>query len=484
MRVSTRKEEQRSSIENQKRLLNEWALFNGHEIVRHYVDIRTGAYAGSRREMEELRRDVIARRIDGIVTKEISRTSRDILDLLELKRELASCGACFISIKEGYDSRTDEDEFFLLLHGGLAQRERKVTSSRVKLTQMLKARDGKTNVATPAFGYKRTADGGHLEPDPVRAPIYREIVWKFLSGWGQSKIAKWLNQRGIKPNRGRRWYPNAVRIVLTNPVYLGVTIYNATTLVRDAETGLAKRVLRPKEEWVIKEGTHQPLLSRAEWELLQKEMETRRKLHWHEWQSGKRYLGSGVLRCGVCGSKLYGHGERRAYFCSDRDGTCKSARRSWNMDVCDKILMDLVAGAVSDHDRLLSAVVRHMRIGRDDLSQRRQKILELAARNREARQLESLAFEQGAITVEEYQERMSELRKESLSLRLELERLAREANSEGDHLREASAIAKKMADLLRHPDELEHGVKLALVSAVLHAVYIDSLYRVSSVYFT
>ena len=59
-----------------------------------------------------------------MVAKEISRASLDVMDILELKREIASYGDFFISIKESYDSRTDDDEFLLILYAALAQKER------------------------------------------------------------------------------------------------------------------------------------------------------------------------------------------------------------------------------------------------------------------------------------------------------------------------------------------------------------------------
>ncbi|MGB9867001.1 MAG: recombinase family protein [Bacillota bacterium] len=341
VRVSTAKEEQRSSIENQKRILEEWAQVNGHVIVRHYVDVRTGAYSRTRSEIEELLRDVRLGKLDGVVTKEISRTSRDVLDLLELKRQLASYGACLLSIKEGYDSRVDEDEFFLILHGGFAQRERRAIAARVKLSQLLKAKQGLANVSSPAFGYKRGADG-KLEPDPVLAPVYREMVQRYLSGWGQARIAQWLNSQGIAPKRGRKWYPSSVRAILCNPVYLGVTIYNATALIRDETTGMPKRVIRPRQEWVIRQGTHQPLIQEAEWEELQRALKLRARPHW-------RYLGSGILRCGGCGQKLEGNGSRGRYYCTNKQ--CASPVRSWDMVTCDRLLLELLQGETCKEDQ-------------------------------------------------------------------------------------------------------------------------------------
>lgn len=68
-----------------------------------------------------------------------------------------------------------------------------------------------------------------------------------MGGWGQLKIAKHLNKNGILSRRGCKWTTSAIKTVLTNPVYLGITIYNTTTIIRDSE-GKQKRILRPREE--------------------------------------------------------------------------------------------------------------------------------------------------------------------------------------------------------------------------------------------
>jgi len=277
VRISTRKDAQKTSIENQKKLLKQWAEVNGYRLVRVYIDVKSGEYTYLRSEIKQMFKDAEAGRIKGVVSKEIARTSRDVMDIITIKRTLSDYGAFFISIKENYDSRTDDDEFLLILHGGLAQKERKTTSSRVKVTQLMKAKEGKTNVPLPAFGYMLSEDRQYLVVNPKTAPIYKQIVEKFLSGWGQLKIAKWLNEQGIPTRRGGQWSTNAVRTVLLNPVYLGITIYNATTLIRDSK-GKQKRVVRPKEEWIIKENTHEPLLTEEVFNKIQIIMKQRRVL--------------------------------------------------------------------------------------------------------------------------------------------------------------------------------------------------------------
>ncbi|MGB4510712.1 MAG: recombinase family protein [Thermacetogeniaceae bacterium] len=92
IRVSTPKEAQASSIEYQKDLFKQWAEVNKYNLVKVYTDIKSGEYKYLRNELNEMLNDIKKGKIKGIVAKEISRTSRDVMDILELKREIASYG--------------------------------------------------------------------------------------------------------------------------------------------------------------------------------------------------------------------------------------------------------------------------------------------------------------------------------------------------------------------------------------------------------
>ncbi|MFY9140666.1 MAG: recombinase family protein, partial [Thermacetogeniaceae bacterium] len=65
---------------------------NKYNLVKVYTDIKSGEYKYLRNELNEMLNDIKKGKIKGIVAKEISRTSRDVMDILELKREIASYG--------------------------------------------------------------------------------------------------------------------------------------------------------------------------------------------------------------------------------------------------------------------------------------------------------------------------------------------------------------------------------------------------------
>lgn len=495
IRISTAKDSQMSSIENQKKYLKQWAEINKYNIVRFYTDIKSGAYSYIRNEMRELRDDIENGKIRGIITKEISRTSRDIMDILELKRSLADNGAFFISIKEGYDSRTDDDEFLLVIHAGLAQKERKTTSSRVKITQLMKAREGKTNVPSPAFGYKLSEDRQYIVVDHEKAKIYRFIVDKFLEGWGQLKISKWLNKEGIPAKRGGKWNTNSIKTILTNPVYLGISIYNATTLVRDSQ-GKRKRVVRPEEEWIIREGTHEPLITREEFEKIQDIIKERKEKDTKEWSCEKKYLLSGLLFCDVCKGKIFGcktvDKKRRAkdtdepyvfysYVDQNRYSMCDTKTKYWNMKKVDEMVLYEIKKIFADksliEERIRSKQYLYNKNLIDEKAER-EKLHESLYRINSAIRKQQGAFENDIISLDEYRTRMSELREQKKEIAIKLEVLDKKLERVDSIEERFREIKDKVIAIINNIDRLDFETKVALLKRLIKRIYLKQDYTI------
>ena len=498
IRISTKKDSQVTSIENQKKYIAEWASVNGYKIVDFYIDMKTGAFSYLRQEMVRMKNDISSGKIKGIVSKEISRTSRDILDIIELKRSLGNQGAFFISIKEGYDSRTDDDEFLLIIHAGLAQKERKVTGSRVKITQMIKAREGKTNVPTPAFGYKLSSDGQHLDINPSTAEIYRMIVDKFLEGWGRLKICKYLNSQGIKTNRGNtNWSTNSIYAILTNPVYLGITMYNVTLTVRD-DTGKAKRMVRPREQWIVRENTHQPLITKEKFDRIQQLIQDKKQKELKEWSCEKKYLLSGLLYCGSCDCKLYGgrfpkkeaklksDSERTQedyyYYYFDRkiSGVCGNSKANYHMDIVEKKVIEKVKDILLSYDKLDETINKKQFLyntgfTREKMEHQRLKDkLETVAK---AIRREQAAYEEEVITVEEYRTRLDELRckKNSLENRLgKINSIPVKSSS--------LELTNKVKEIIVNLHNAEPEFQYAIIRKLINKIYIYDNYSLEFEY--
>lgn len=503
IRISTKKDSQKTSIDNQKKYINEWARINGYNIVDFYTDVKTGAYSYLRNEMTRLKNDISAGRIKGIASKEISRTSRDILDIIELKRSLVSQGAFFISIKEGYDSRTDDDEFLLVIHAGLAQKERKVTSSRVKITQMIKANEGKTNVAKPAFGYKLSEDGQHLVLNPDTAKTYKLIVDKFIGGWGRLKICKFLNSQGIKTGSGgNNWTTNSVLNILSNPVYLGINMYNVTLTVRDS-AGKAKRMVRPQEQWIVRENTHPPLISKDRFDRIQQIIQDRKEKDNREWSCTKKYLLSGLLYCSSCGNKLFGgkipknrsKGKSKNdrtdddyyfyYFDKKITGTCKNKNSNYRMEIVDDMVMNAIKQLFTSNDIIDERIrqkqyIYDMKLEKDKKD--RETVKDKLDNTNFAVKKQQLAFEADAITLEEYRIRLNELRDQKSKLEkklFSLDQKLKKVNNLEDRYFE---IKEKVKGLIHNINNLNYELKDEIVRKIIKKIIIGNDYNLTFEY--
>jgi DNA invertase Pin-like site-specific DNA recombinase len=491
IRISTKKEAQLTSIENQKKILKEWANINGYNLTKFYIDIKSGSFSYLRNEMQLLKQDVKSKVIEGVIAKEISRTSRDIMDILELKRNLESHGAFFISIKENYDSRTDDDEFLLIIYAALAQKERKTTAGRVKITQMLKAREGKTNVPSPAFGYKLSSNKQHLVIDNEKAKIYRLIVEKFLDGWGQLKICKWLNQEGVLPKRAEHWHTNTIKSILINPVYLGTTIYNATTLIRDS-SGKQKRVVRPQEEWIVRHNTHPPLITLQEYNQIIDLIEQRKKKFCKEWTKEKKYLLSGILYCSICKGKIYGGKQTSPnklkyfyyYVDQNRYGICNTKTKYWNMERVDNSVLTEIKNFFKDKNLITKIITEkyiHMNKNINDnhlkyLKTNLNSILIAIKKQQEA-------YEKDIISIDEYSTRMKELRNQKKEFTEKIN-LINKVNENGfDSDKKLKFIIEKVLNTLENLEKADYNVKEFIVTKLIKSIEISKDYSIK-IHFT
>jgi hypothetical protein len=133
----------------------------------------------------------------------------------------------------------------------------------------------------PPYGY-RVRDH-KLEVEPDEAAVVQEIVRRYLEeGLGVRRLAALHNDRGLVTRQGRPWSATAVRDILRNQTYLGTS----------------------RRLGVIVSAAHEPILTRAQFEAVQRKMGERRTAPSE--QTRREYLLSGLARCGYCGNRLIG----------------------------------------------------------------------------------------------------------------------------------------------------------------------------------
>ncbi len=300
-RVSTEKEAQLESLENQKTFFEEFAEKQGHNLIRIYADEGiSGKQTANRKEFMRMLEDAKRGLFDMVVVKDISRFARNTVDFLNATRELRreNIEVQFLSNNQ---TILGGSEFVLTLFSALAQEESQNLSKRVRFGKKENARKGR--VPNLIYGYDQT-DTFHLAVNEEEAAVVRQIFKLYTKeGYGSRKIALSLNEAGIRGKRNGLWCSKTVRRLLTNPIYCGTLINNKYETV-DFITG--KQVLLPESEHFVHDRPELAIIPKETFCRALAIMEQRRQLHQtHDTHMPGRYstkhLFSTLIQCGHCG---------------------------------------------------------------------------------------------------------------------------------------------------------------------------------------
>lgn len=245
-RVSTSNESQKSSLDYQTTMFYDYAKNNNIEIVNVYAEVGSGTSITKRKEFKQLLVDAQLKMFDCILTKDVSRWSRDNLGFLETIRNLRKLGIIVYFVDIGLNS--EDDEMTLSILAAVAQKEALNTRAKTKAVRHHQVENG----AVPAyvFGYDNIKGTGAytLEVNEEEAIVVNQIFEMYASGIGAQTIVRTLNKAGIKTKRGKEFRLDNVNRILRNKIYIGV-------LQNNKKESLDKRVEREivfkrKEEWL------------------------------------------------------------------------------------------------------------------------------------------------------------------------------------------------------------------------------------------
>lgn len=296
-RVSTDKADQLNSLEMQKKFYGEFAERNNHEITHMYADEGiSGTQMRKRPEFMRLMRDARLGKFDMVVTKDISRMARNVVDFLQSIRELKAIGIPVVFVNTNLS--TEDGELVLTMLAMVAQQESENTSKRIKFSKSLNAEKGK--VPNLVYGYdKIIGDYFNLNINPFEANVVRRIYQMYINEeYGASKIAKILNEENIKTKRGCKWTQNGICRILTNRMYCGIII-NGKEEVKDFLTG--DRIDKPEEEWKVTERPDLAIIDIDTFEIAQKKMEINKQKFSQGQRKDCKHVFSTLLKCSDCG---------------------------------------------------------------------------------------------------------------------------------------------------------------------------------------
>ena len=230
-RVSTGSEEQLTSFTAQMDYYTQRiADTEGWSMVKMYADKGiTGTSAKKRPEFLKMIRDAEKGKIDLVITKSVSRFTRNTLDGLEYVRRLKRCGVGVYFEKENTNTLNMSNEMILTFMMSQAQSESESLSTNVKWGFRKRFQDGVVYYHYDSFlGYREGPDG-QPEIDPDQAPVVRRIFARYLMGYSVARICRDLMADGIPTARGgEKWCDTTVRNILQNEKYIGDAILQKT----------------------------------------------------------------------------------------------------------------------------------------------------------------------------------------------------------------------------------------------------------------
>ncbi len=371
-RVSTDQEEQLSSYEAQIKYYTEKISSNKDWIFAGiYADEGiSGTSVEKRPQFLKMIRDCKKGKIDIILTKSLSRFSRNTVDCLEYVRMLKELGIAVIFEKENINTLTAKTEFMITIMSTLSQGESESLSENVKFGIRQSFRSGNFSFkGKRILGYREGADG---TPEIVEeeAVIIRRIYQSYIDGMSIAGIAKTLNNEGIKPlTDSGSWSPGGIQYILTNEKYAGDVLLQKS-YVSNCLTKKTKKNNGELPKYLIS-NNHTPIIERELFNKVQEEFarrKSKRKVSQNTLteQGGysSEYALSELLRCGDCGSayrrKIWKqrNGVRRAVWrCINRiENGPKFCKESPSIHE-DKLHKAIVGGfkeLLNDKDELLS----------------------------------------------------------------------------------------------------------------------------------
>ena len=275
-RVSTSQESQQNSYQAQKAYYTDKIASNPDWCLAGiFADEGiSGTSAEKRPAFQRMIRCCKKGKIDLILTKSISRLSRNTVDCLQYVRLLQELRIPVIFEAEGINTLNMQNEFLLAVMGANSQAESEATSSRVKWGVRNAFREGKVRYYYQYWlGYRKGKDGTP-EIIPEEAETVKQIYADYLSGKSLRSIADSLESRGILPRAGQaKWTTTYIRGILQNERYTGDALLQKT-YTTDPITKKQKKNRGELPQYLVK-NCHPAIISHELFDLVQKEISRR-----------------------------------------------------------------------------------------------------------------------------------------------------------------------------------------------------------------
>ncbi|HJF52372.1 MAG TPA: recombinase family protein [Butyricicoccus pullicaecorum] len=331
------------SVQNQESLLREFVQQHRLSVYDTYVDDGWSGTSFDRPSFQRMIADIEEKKVNMVITKDLSRLGRDyIMTGHYMERYFPEHRVRYISLLDGIDTGVDSTAnditpFRAIMNDMYA----KDISKKIKSVKRDKQRKGQFIGGKPMYGYKmHPTEKNKIVIDEEVAPVVRRIFALALSGMSCRKVATILNEEGIPtpatycgwkvgnpgPYTGL-WSSERISEMLKNETYIGNMVQGRSVKI----SYKSKKCLRQSpENWVVVEGTHEPIIDPETFQKVQLLVSSRK----HTRSRTYDFLLKGLIFCHECGypmavlNRKNAAGEDRLFF------VCRTYQRFTKAGVC------------------------------------------------------------------------------------------------------------------------------------------------------
>lgn len=370
------------SIGNQKKLLTKVAKEKGYTNLVHFLDDGISGVTMDRPGFNDMMEQLAAGKAAAVFVKDLSRLGRNYIEVGRLTEEFfPEHDIRLVAVSDNIDTAEGENELAPIRNLFNEWYARDISKKR-RISNKIKGNAGEP-MGPPPYGYKKDPD------DPKRwivdeeaAQVVRRVFRMTLDGYGTEQIAtifseekiltpiaywreKGVNRPGKSKLRGPyMWNSSTITHILSLQEYCG-DILNFKTYSKSYKN--KKRLANDRENWVIFQDVHKPIIERAVFEQVQQKRGKIRKRRTHE---GERNMFSGLLVCADCGHNLHfhfnqGNPDIKYFNCSNykgNRGTCTSTHYV-RVDFLEQVVLGeirrLTKFASQFEDEFVKAVIGH-----------------------------------------------------------------------------------------------------------------------------
>ena len=368
-RVSTSMQVDGYSLDAQKDKLRKYAEYQEMSIVGEYFDEgKSGKSVEGRPQFKQMLADVESGKdnVDYVLVFKLSRFGRNAADVLSSLQKMQDYGVNLICVEDGIDSSKDVGKLMISVLSAVAEIERENILVQTMEGRRQKAREGRWNGGFAPYGYQLV--NGELIIAEDEAEIIRIIYDKFVNTtMGMAAIAAFLNNSGYKKklrqnNTIEGFSTSFVKGVLDNPIYCGKLAFGRRKNEKIPGTRNEYHIVKQKD-YLLSDGVHEAIISEEMWNQAHRKRQETGVLQVKTHSLEHEHILSGIIKCPVCGSGMYGNVNRKKhpdggyykdyfyYACKHRrlvDGHKCGYRKQWSEEKINNAVEEVIRKLVKN----------------------------------------------------------------------------------------------------------------------------------------